>query len=651
MIVRIHAIGLILFLLCNCIAQAQKGVEFSIEDIAGFEKKVNNSHISFRNAGAADNIDLKYHRMAWEIDPNVLYINGVVTSHFIAAEDAIDKISFDLASALTVDSIKSGETDLTFSQAEDDKVLIDLKATLPKGQLDSVTIYYQGEPPFSLGILNAFTQTNHAGGPIIYTLSEPYGSKDWWPSKVDLGDKIDSLDIYITTPDAYRAASNGLLVNESSNGGSTTFHWKHNYPITTYLIAISVTNYEVYSDFVEVGGKNLEILNYVYPQHLSSAKQNTPVTGELIKLYTALFGPYPFIEEKYGHAMFEFAGGLEHQTMSFMKDFPFRLVAHELAHQWFGNQVTCASWEDIWLNEGFATYLEGLAYENGLGQVDFKDWLNDIIFGITSQSGGSVFVTDTLSFDRIFDGRLSYAKGAMLLHMLRGAVGDEHFFTAVKNYLNDTDLTYDYADTKDLQWHFEQVSGKDFEEFFQDWYFGQGYPIYEFEYSEQSGTGYGITVGQSTSDNSVDFFEMPLPFNVFTASGKDTVLVFDHTFSGQTFNFDLGEKVDRIVFNQDRWILTPSIFVTGIEDDFRNEGISVFPNPSTDVVTISSEQTFPPSAQLRFFELNGKEISRKVFTNYQSTTIYADLSLLPPGIYMLSLQTQNGLAQRKVIKN
>ena len=651
MVVKVHTIGPILFLLCHCVALAQQGVGYSMEEIAGFEKNIRNGGISFRHSGAADNIDLKYHRMAWEIDPNVLYIKGVVTSYFVAAEDAVNKVSFDLARELTVDSVKSGNAALTFSHDTDDRVSIDLKAALPRGQLDSVTIYYQGEPPFSLGILNAFTQTNHANGPIVYTLSEPYGSKDWWPSKVDLGDKIDSLDIYITTPDAYRAASNGLLEEEVSNDGLTTFHWKHNYPITTYLIAISVTNYEVYSDFVQIGEKNLEILNYVYPQHLSSAKQNTPVTGDLIKLFSELFGPYPFIDEKYGHAMFEFAGGLEHQTMSFMKGFPFRLVAHELAHQWFGNQVTCASWEDIWLNEGFATYLEGLTYENGLGSVDFNDWLNGIITNVTSQNGGSVFVTDTLSFERIFDGRLSYAKGAMLLHMLRGMVGDEHFFSAVKNYLNDADLTYDYANTKDLQRHFEQVSGKDFEEFFQDWYFGQGYPIYEFDYRQKTDTEYGVTVMQSTSDSSVDFFEMPLPFKVHTVSGKDTVLVFDHTFSGQTFNFDLGEEVAQIVFNQDRRILTPSTFVTGIEHDFGHEGINIFPNPGTDVVAVSSGQSFPPSAQLRFFELSGKEVTNKVFTNHGETTIYIDISLLPAGVYLLSLQTRGGLTKRKIIKS
>ena len=151
-------------------------------------------------------------------------------------------------------------------------------------------------------------------------------------------------------------------------------------------------------------------------------------------------------------------GGMEHTTMSFMGSWSRGLIAHELAHQWFGNKITCGSWEDIWLNEGFATYLDGLVYENFDGQDVFSQWRKAVVNSVTSSPSGSTFVTDTTSVSRIFNSRLSYRKGAMILHMLRYKIGDDNFFQGVKNYLADPTLAYSYAKTEDLQRHLEATS-------------------------------------------------------------------------------------------------------------------------------------------------------------------------------------------------
>lgn len=635
----------------NMPALAQKTGNYTFEDIAKFEKAAKSDHAFYKRTGAGENINITYHRLEWEIDPNVQYIKGAVTTYFKAKQDNLSQVSFELDQNLSVDSILYGENKLTFNHSGNDQLGITLQNTLNIGEADSLIIYYQGAPELILGTVNSFTQTNHPGGPIIYTLSEPYGSKDWWPGKVDLGDKIDSVDIFVKTPQAYRAASNGILESENTINGFTTYHWKHNYPITTYLIGIAVTNYEVYSDFVEVNGKNLEILNYVYPQQLSDAKQNTPVTGDLIKLFSNLFGEYPFIDEKYGHAMFEFSGGLEHQTMSFMKNFSFQLVAHELAHQWFGNRVTCASWQDIWLNEGFATYLEGLSYENGYGDVDFLDWVGNIIDAVTSQPGGSVFVDDTTSVGRIFSGRLTYAKGGMVLHMLRGVVGDDKFFKGVKNYLTDSDLSFGYAKTEDLQEQMELVSGKDLSGFFKDWIYGEGYPIYEFDYQLKGDNKYDLTVTQTTSSSNVDFFEMPLPFQLKLASGKDTTLIFDHTLSGQTFTIDLGEPVLTIQFDPKRWILTRPTSVTGIPDENVLKTIKVFPNPVNGHINIQFDPGLFKMTNVRIFDINGREINNISLLTTPNATLEANVSRLSPGIYLIQLEAANGIVNKRFIKN
>ena len=174
---------------------------------------------------------------------------------------------------------------------------IDFPDIINQGQLDSISITYEGIPASDF----AFNQSFHQDVPIISTLSEPYVAKEWWPCKEDLNDKIDSIDIFIRTPAEFRAASNGVLVSENVEGSDKIYYWKHRYPITAYLIAISVTNYASYSDYVALeNGDSLEILNYVFPENLESRRQSTQINRRQMEVFNNLFGVYPFANEKYG---------------------------------------------------------------------------------------------------------------------------------------------------------------------------------------------------------------------------------------------------------------------------------------------------------------------------------------------------------------
>jgi aminopeptidase N len=187
-----------------------------------------------------------------------------------------------------------------------------------------------------------------------------------------------------------------------------------------------------------------------------------------MNLYADLFEPYPYADEKYGHAEFGWGGGMEHTTVSFMGGLGRGLIAHELGHQWFGDKVTCGSWQDVWLNEGFATYLAGMVIENLDGEADFRSWKQDQISSVTYYPDGSVYIPaqDTTSVNRIFSSRLSYNKGSMVLHMLRKKLGDAVFFQGLREYLDDPNLAYGYAKTPDLMQHLESASGEDLTEFF-----------------------------------------------------------------------------------------------------------------------------------------------------------------------------------------
>ncbi len=610
----------------------------SIDELAQLEGAAQARLLDFRSSPLTQGYDVKYHRLEWRVDPTVRHISGAVTTYFIAQEDGLETLHFDMDPALNVGSVRQGSQLLAYQTIPDQKLLaISLPAPLLAGQLDSVTIVYEGTPP-QTGF-GSFVQANPGGNPALWTLSEPYGARDWWPCKQDLNDKIDSIDVIVRTPAAYRAASNGLLVAELTEGNDKIYHWRHRYPITSYLVAISVTRYAVYSDFVPMpNGGQLEVLNYVFPQDSAAVRNQTWRTVQCMQLFNELFGVYPFASEKYGHAQFGWGGGMEHQTMSFMGGWSHLLQAHELAHQWFGNKVTCGSWEDIWLNEGFATYLEGLTYEYGIGPNTFTNWLVSNRNQVLSQPGGSVWVNDTTSVNRIFNSRLSYAKGAILLHMLRWVLGDSAFFQGVRNYLNDPDIAYGYARTWQLQAHLELAGGIDLDEFFRDWFYGQGYPRYAVQWAQQDGR-LSVKIEQTTSHPSVDFFEMPVPIRFVSSTGQDTILVFEHGFSGQVFERVLPFAVASAEFDPQLKILSANNTIVNnpavaTAEQHWESGWHLWPNPAAEVLRIEWSAYPGHALPAECTDLQG----RRIFA-FQVQGIVTELNVqgLPAGTYIVRM--------------
>jgi aminopeptidase N len=605
--------------------------------------------LDFRSSPFTADYDLVYQRAEWEIDPAQYYIKGQVMAYFAPTQSGFATVNFDLSDLLQVHSVLyRGQTPLAFSHA-DDRLEILLPAEIPAGQLDSVAIRYEGAPA-STGF-GSFTTATVGGSPVLWTLSQPYGAKDWWPTKQDLSDKIDSIDIIVRTPAPYRAASNGLLVSEREDGAHKIYHWRHRYPIPAYLVAIAVADYAVYSDFVPVpGGEPIEVLNYAYPGSLSNWQSASGATVEIMQLFNELFGLYPFAEEKYGHAQFAWGGGMEHQTMSFMGGMSHLLQAHELAHQWFGNKITCGSWSDIWLNEGFATYLEGMTYEFGLGPNTWRNWLQVKINQVTSQPDGAVFVADTTSVSRIFNGRLSYSKGALLLHMLRWKLGDAAFFQGVRNYLDDPALAYGYARTPDLQRHLEQASGQVLDGFFADWFYGEGHPSYQVNWQQQGSTVW-VEIEQATSHPSVDFFALPVPIQFVGSGGFDTIVVFDHAFSGQLFAFEAPEAIAWANFDPELWLCSRDNHVTQAPVSSLPAAlgakIKLFPNPAGAQWQLRLPAELLP-ARAFLYDAGGKLWWERVLRD--------ELTVLPAqglaaGAYFLRLQTSRGDAVLSAAKH
>ncbi len=589
--------------------------------------------------------DMKYVRAEWAVDPNVRTITGTVTLYFLATAP-LNELVMDLSDTLLLDAANYHGSPVAATQESGDLLTIPFGLEVPTGTLDSVMVAYHGVPRGDVGFGSFAIGQQPDSSAALWTLSEPYGAKEWWPCKQDLNDKIDSADIYITTPSAYRAGSNGLLVSEVVDGGNTTYHWRHRYPIACYLISMAVADYIVYTRDIVIGTDTIPMLTYSWHDNPGMADANAgDVVGQMT-LYSQLFGLYPFANEKYGHAQFGWGGGMEHQTMTSMGGWSYELSAHELAHQWFGDKVTCGSWADIWLNEGFATYLQGMCYEANAPEY-WRGYKAGKIESVVSEPGGSVFCTDTTDIGRVFSGRLTYNKGAMVLHMLRWVCGDSAWFQGIRDYLNDPLLAYGSARTSDLQAHLETTSGLDLDGFMADWFTGEGYPTYTLPWTQAQDGTVSLTLFQSPSHPSVDFFELPVPVR-FKNADMDTTVVLDHSVNGQSFDFTLPFMADSAFLDPDLRIVSGQNIVTRVADlSAESTALVLYPNPASTTLFIRRNASHGNAAISVMDEL-GRVVLRAQTSMTGDMTL--DIGKLPTGCYVLSLDEEGRSIRSRFVK-
>ena len=634
-----------LFILLRVLGFSQSGIS-EFDRMVEAEMKSASSFQNLRVNPNTLNYDVTHHDLRFTINPDTTtpFISGVVSTTFRALSN-MTTVTFDMATALAVSSVTMNGTGLTFTQSNYE-LNINLPTTLSTGTTATVIITYAGSPPQAEA---AFTRNTHAGTPVIYTLSEPFGARDWWPCKQDLNDKIDSFDIYITCPSAYIGVSNGLLQSSTTSGGNTTRHYRHNYPIPAYLISLNVTNYVTYNIQAGLGTVQnpfFPINNYLYPEGNTTTVQTAiNQTVPVMNVFEEKFGFYPYRNEQYGHVQFSWGGGMEHTTMSSMGGWSRSLIAHELAHQWFGDKITCGTWRDIWLNEGFAEYLAGLVVESLDGPASFISWKTTKINNITTASNGALYLTEAeaLNVSRIFSSRITYNKGSMVVHMLRWKMGDANFYQAVRNYLNDSNLAFGYAITADLKAHLEAVHGASLSEFFNDWVYMQGYPTYTIT-AQNWGAGQAkITVSQTQSDPSVTYFEMPLEIRLSGAGGATQDVIVNHTANGQQFIVSVPFVVTGVTFDPNKHIISKNNIVTlGTESFEWSATVSVYPNPTNDVLHVM----MPSSLQLNKIEIYN------TLGQLEGEKSTADFSIadLAFGAHWLKISTSEGIIYKNFIK-
>lgn len=587
-----------------------------------------------------DAFDMKYLFLDLEASNLNTEVKGSATLLVEIVSDETTSIDLELIDELVVSQVLLNGKSTSFNHQNN--LLTISTSTLISGNLIKLQVFYEGAKPPSEGIFSGINSavSGSWGNQITWTLSEPFNAHTWWPTKQDLNDKIDSVQVHITTASNLKAGSNGKLMNITPLGNDKVRHeWKSNYPIAYYLVAFAVGEYVEHTNYAKpeyLSGDSILIQNYIYnnPETLPYIQEQLDMIPEMLELFSDLYGPYPFGQEKYGHMMAPFSGGMEHQTMSTMGLFTFGLDAHELAHQWFGNQVTCATWRDIWINEGFARFSEYVATEKLLSSKNAQSVIASDMNSVLKLSSGSVFIPENeeLTDSRIFEYNLTYQKGGLIINMIRNIINDDDlFFMVLRTF--QTRFQHQSATGEDFRKVLEELTSMDFHNFFQEWYYGSGFPVFDITWAKVKGDSVKINISQSTTDPKVPLFTTPLEFRINYESGVIKRFILQQSSNQQSFTVAANGNVKDLVFDNKNWLIKEVARFNELDENGNRiilthtpqQVLSIYPNPST-----GSFQLNEDTETLSIIDSSGKVVftSSDVMAN---TPI--NINHLPAGLY------------------
>ncbi len=556
-------------------------------------------------------------------------------------------IDLDLDNALSVSDVRFNGSSVSFTHSSD-ILSIPLGKDNPRTDY-SVEVDYSGTPPYGMYHGYYAVLAEYA----TYSLSEPFDAMGWFPVKQDLTDKADSSRVYVTVPDNLMAGSNGLLTGTTDMGGSQTrYEWKSSYPIDYYLISVAVGNYQDFSFYAHPAESEDSILvqNYIYndQSYLDYYEDDILATADMIEALSGLFGLYPHHEEKYGHCVVDLNGGMEHQTMTSLGNFSFNLVAHELGHSWFGNYITCATWQDIWINEGFAVYSEYLTYQELRSDADARNWLEINESTARDYDDGSVYIPfdEANTVSRIFDYILTYKKGGMLVHMIRYMLDDDAlFFDVLQNHL--TTYGDSVATGEDFKTILENASGMDFDPFFNQWYYGEGYPVYDVTWYQAYDTVYVNTI-QSGSCPQAPVFTIPPEYRLYFSNGDSLTVRLPQNDLNVINKIPEDRTVTEIVFDPNLWIMKEySIQEMSTDERFNSADVSLYPNPTNGQLRVRLPETGNYTITVQTAQ--GRTLRKEKFNSKRHTVNFSDLA---DGIYLITLTKEKSVIKtEKLILN
>ena len=561
---------------------------------------------------AEDQYDITYLRFNITVYDTSVYVGGNVATTAQVTASTMGSYVFELDTSFTIDSAKINSTLLPVTTAGTVRT-ISLSTPLAAGAMFTAQIFYHGLPPGGSGsFFNGITHSVTAGGThVVFTVSDPYVAKNWWPCKQSISDKIDSVDMFVTVPAGRADGSNGVLVNVDSTtlSGKWIYHWKTNYKIDYYLISIAVAKYAQYKSYWHFTASTDSLL--IHNFFLDTATFNPAYKprfdsiGLIIDYFSSIYGRYPFWHEKYGVCYTSLPGGMEHQTMTTIGVPNTYVIAHEMAHQWFGDNVTYKTWGDVWLSEGFATFSEQLFLNHFWSAAASKQQRQNYLNIALGKPCGMVYVNDTTTSDSLFATATVYAKAQAVVRMLQYiAPSDSAFFQVLRTY--QANFALGHASTADLKSLAQTIYGFNLDTFFNQWIYGRGYPVYNMSW-HQVGTIVYVKLVQTHSCNSyTTHFSTPLQLQLHGATA-DTFIKVYNSLDTQTFAFEWAPTMTNVYLNTDIWtllklnnpVLMDPTLGTGL---LQKENIKIYPNPTRNYWQIDDLQE---GICLKLVDING----------------------------------------------
>ena len=471
------------------------------------------------------------------------------TTLLVAFKTKLENFSLDLSNVnkgrgMLIDQVLENEKPIKFTHLNDQiKLFI---ATTKEGDQRSYRIKYHGIPDDGLII-----STNKFGDRVFFGDNWPNRAHHWLPTVDHPSDKA-IFEFIVTAPAHYQVVSNGLNIEETNKGEEIVSHWKTSTPLSTKLMVIGIARFAKHN---LLDSKNTSVSSWVYPQNRAEGFLDYHIALEPLTYFSEKIAPFPF--EKLANVQSKTVfGGMENAGCIFYSENSVSgqqksesLIAHEIAHQWFGDAVSELNWHHIWLSEGFATYLTGLYLENKYGKTVFNKWLQNQknrVFRFEKRKLAPVIDT-TLSVSIGLLNANSYQKGAWFLHMLRKELGDELFWKSLQTFY--ADFKYKNALTSDFQYIVEDLSGKNMDAFFHQWLYESGHPklLSEWKYDRKK-----IHFNVLQKEN---VFQFPLDLKLIYEDGSFIIKSILITKSAESFEFRSAKKPKEIILDPDNWLL------------------------------------------------------------------------------------------------
>lgn len=565
---------------------------------------------------------------------NQLQLNSFLTIDSILLEN--QKLSYN---------VNNGILTIFLNRYYNQNELVDLEIFFRRTRTDNLGFYYYPKSQQTLENL-------------AYTMTQPSDARYWFPCFDEPSNKADSVRLRILVPAGFTATGNGILELKQNMGDTTLFVWFERHPIATYLIAVTASKYSLFTQsYISKYPpyENIETQNYQWSADSSRSAFVMRNIGLMMDCFETYYGKYPF--DKYGHVVvspFQY-GGMEHQTIStinrtWLTNDAQSGIAHELAHQWWGDLVTCATWKDIWLNEGFATFSEDLYREFTQGKTAYFNSMNAKANYYYNYNPGYAIYNPP----QIFNAAISYYKGALVLNMLRFVLGDSLFFQTLINYRNQ--FLYSIATTEDFKNVVNLSTGEDLSWFFNQWIYQPNHPIYVYNWKvNKNQNKYELTFYLKQTQSHYPVYKMPIELKIqFTDS--DTTIKVWNTLREEAFNFEFEQSITNVLFDPQNYIIKQATrdLSLNVFDEKAPESFELYqnyPNPFNNQTTIKFEIPEKDIVSLKLYDLTGNEIQTLINEelNRGKYSITLDANKLSSGVYFYTIQTKSFRATKKLV--